>query len=287
MNSIVTNSQSQYDKTDDCPSRSSGTPDISVPREEKYLAEVMTDSLNNILSGLVDGGSTEAMTNLVELSTPPEAMETTDELIEKSPFLSDSVLSAAITREMVLPNAMIRDILVENPQSAKSDALMNALDQRFVLMPDSMMAQIITGQTILGSKEEKELELAYRQQKTSIAAKKLKRIYDTDTTGTFGIDNLISMVSNEITLISYYDLVSFLSFVYRPIHIVRNGLEPSVAAPTIWWDTRFQKIIIMEFLSEVIKVLLLMLKLAGSLKPILTGMFFGRRNLETVIENGL
>ena len=66
----------------------------------------------------------------------------------------------------------------------------------------------MTEQIILGAKEEKELELAYQHQKASIAAKKLKRIYDTDTTGIFGIDSLISMVSEENTLMSRYDLVS-------------------------------------------------------------------------------
>ncbi len=199
---------SYYNKVSDCPLNTGGLPDIDELFGEYNEAQLESDSINDDLINLVDGGSTQELVATVETSIPPEAVEINNELLSQSPFLSDSVMKSAIEKEAVLPNAMIRDILVENPQSAKSDALMGALEQRFYPMPDSMMAQIIPGQFILGAKEEKELELAYRTQKVSILAKKLKRIYDTDTTGTFGIDSLISIVSEENTLMSRYDLVS-------------------------------------------------------------------------------
>jgi len=199
---------STYNKIADCPSNTGGLPDLDELLGEYNQAQIESDSIFDDLTSLVDGGSTQELVTTVETSIPPEAVEITNELLSQSPYLSDSVMKSAIEKEAVLPNAMIRDILVENPQSAKSDALMEALEQRFIPMPDSMMAQIIEGQNILGAKEDKELELANRQQKASIAAKKLKRIYDTDTTGTFGIDSLISMVSEENSLMSHYDLVS-------------------------------------------------------------------------------
>ena len=205
-NNIVDNSY--YNKLSDCPSNTGGSTDIDELLGELNLANIESDSIFEDLSNLVDGGSTQELVTTVETSVPPEAVEINNNLLSQSPFLSDSVMKSAIEKEEVLPNAMIRDILVENPQSAKSDALMEALDQRFVPMPDSMMAHIMTGQNILGAKEEKELELAYQRQKASIAAKKLKRIYNTDTTGIFGIDSLISMVSEENSLMSRYDLVS-------------------------------------------------------------------------------
>ncbi|HNW74457.1 MAG TPA: T9SS type A sorting domain-containing protein [Bacteroidales bacterium] len=199
---------STYNKIADCPSSTGGLPDLYELLGDYNQAQIESDSIYDDLNSLVDGGSTQELVATVETSIPPEAVEITNELLSQSPYLSDSVMKSAIEKEAVLPNAMIRDILVENPQSAKSDALMEALEQRFVPMPDSMMAQIVEGQNMLGAKENTELELAYRQQKASIAAKKLKRIYDTDTTGTFGIDSLISMASEENTLMSRYDLVS-------------------------------------------------------------------------------
>ncbi len=49
------------------------------------------------------------------------------ELIDKSPYLSDTVVSTAIEKEKVLPGAMIRDVMVANPHTAKNDELINKL----------------------------------------------------------------------------------------------------------------------------------------------------------------
>lgn len=201
-------SLSPYNKTDDCPSRSSGTPDISVLHEKKEMAESDADSLQIILTGLIDGGSTGSLTTLVEQSTPTVALETTVELLEKSPFLSDTVISLAISREEILPNAMIRDILVENPQSAKSDALMEALEERLVPMPDSLMAVILEGQETQGLKEEMENDLSELNQRFELSMKQLIQYYHEDSTGNYGTDSVLSLINGINKLYSVYDAIS-------------------------------------------------------------------------------
>jgi hypothetical protein len=102
---------------------------------------------------MFEGGSTTFLTFEVETSTPPEAMQIRSELLEESPYLSDSVMKTSVTKEDVLDNAMIRDVLVANPHSAKSDELINMLEYRTVPMPDYMMEQILAGEDTVSEKE--------------------------------------------------------------------------------------------------------------------------------------
>lgn len=205
-NNIVWNST--YVKIVDCPSHFDGDSGINDANAALAEATAKSDSVETILSDLIDGGSTTTLISTVQMSTPPEAIETRNELLTQSPYLSDSVMTAAINKENVLPNAMIRDILVENPQAAKTDALLEAIDQRFIPMPDSLMAQIMEGQNILGAKEEKQLELTKWNQQYAFAMKSLIRIYDQDSSGIYGVDSIISLLNKDGSLSSQYDLIA-------------------------------------------------------------------------------
>jgi hypothetical protein len=196
-----------YNKNDDCPSHFSyqNTEDLKDNMDE---ARAESDSIAANLNAYVDGGSTEELVEEVNQSTPLEALDTRDQLLENSPYLSDSVMKAAVTKEEVMPNAMIRDVLVENPQSAKSSELLDLLDQRFIPMPDSMMAEILTGVNILGPKESMETELLERNGQASFFRKLLIRTYSEDTTVFNVADSLKLLLMNEGELNSYYELVS-------------------------------------------------------------------------------
>ncbi len=167
---------------------------------------------------MFDGGNTEALNTEVETSFPPETMQVYNELMDKSPYLSDTVVSSAIEKEDVLPNAMIRDIMVANPHTAKSNELMNKLDERWDPLPEYMKAQILQGKSIVSIKEELESELAaYKQQKAK-AFNGLVRWFMNDTINPVASsDSLVLLFQQDNSLNSKYSLVM--------LHLERGELQ--------------------------------------------------------------
>jgi len=159
---------------------------------------VVISAYNDTLSMYIDGGDTEGLNLDVYTSMPPEALQIRQELLDESPYLSDTVLNTAILKENVLPNAMIRDVLVANPQSAKSVSVMQTLEQRFDPMPEYMMAEIMQGQGITGAKEVYEKKLASHKTKKYTSFSKLMHYYNADTINTnTSFDSAASLLNNE------------------------------------------------------------------------------------------
>jgi len=99
---------------------------------------------------------------------------------------------------------MIRDILVANPQSAKSDKVMNELDNRLVQMPETMMDEILEGKEIIGSKESLESHLAEHQLKEAYSFNELVRYYKQDTVDSSAQDSLLALLQNYCTISAKY-----------------------------------------------------------------------------------
>ncbi|MEZ5195270.1 MAG: T9SS type A sorting domain-containing protein [Bacteroidales bacterium] len=170
-------------------------------------AEQKIDSTENLLNVLIDGGNTEATQTEVDNSMPPETMRVYNDLMNKSPYLSDTVVSTAIEKEDVLPGAMIRDIMVANPSTAKSEALMNKLDERWDPLPEYMKAQILAGRSIVSIREETESHLAAFKMEKAKAFNSLARYYLNDTVNPeASIDSLAVLLENENSLTSKYRL---------------------------------------------------------------------------------
>ena len=132
-------------------------------RIEREILKNNIDSLAGDLSIIIDGGDTPGLNAEIVTSIPGQTLQVYDELILQSPNLSDTVLNSAVEKEDVLNNALLRDIMVANPQSAKRDSLIQKLDQRIVPMPDTMKAEILEGINYMSQRELLESEIGMKR----------------------------------------------------------------------------------------------------------------------------
>lgn len=94
------------------------------------------------LTALTDGGSTQQLQTQVAATGSEADMQVYGALMQKSPNLSEQVLLTAVERNAALPNAMLRDVLVSNPQAGKSEEVMTGLADRPQQLPEFMLWQV-------------------------------------------------------------------------------------------------------------------------------------------------
>jgi len=204
---VVANENTTFYKEVSCPSKLDTWPNTENERLALENADAQFEQKNDQFDELVDAGDTYMMNFNVLTSTPPEASELYSELIGVSPFLSDTVLKSAIYKETVLPNAMIRDILVANPQSAKNQGIIDALDERFTPMPEWMKEQILAGVNYTSAKENLETEIRYWDKKRSEHFENMYQFYRKDTLNPqASADSLVILLAQDNRLESKYRL---------------------------------------------------------------------------------
>ena len=176
----VINQFTKYDRPNLCkPWRYNNN--IVQIKAQKDAATANAEALQQQLLFAVDRGSTSDLTFDVLGTTPANALDLRNNLIEISPFLSDTVMKTAIDQETVLPNAMIRDILVQNPQAAKSNEIMDRLDERWEPMPDNMKEEIAAGRNIIGGRELMEAQRDGWKQQEGLLFDRIVSAYLDDT----------------------------------------------------------------------------------------------------------
>lgn len=129
-------------------------------RSSMNSAQYSIDTTNQVLAELTDGGDTDALIFDISMSDPDDALELSNQLIDNSPYLSDTVMIDAVNKENVLQSAMITDILVANPQSAKSDRVMQEVYNRNNPLTNHQLNMINQGWFIQGAKEKLESKLS-------------------------------------------------------------------------------------------------------------------------------
>jgi hypothetical protein len=195
----------EYDENESCPPKGT-TFEINELNDLIVENENNADSVDAILDALVDGGNTQELESDVIISTPPEAYMLHTDLMNKSPFLTDTVMIEAIQKEDVLTPIMVKEVLVANPQSAKSEEVMTELDNRINPLPDYMIAEIEAGKDTLGDKELMEATKSFYRHERSIYMNMLKTIYKFDTLDLGYSDSLLTLLQNENTVKAKYEL---------------------------------------------------------------------------------
>lgn len=182
-------------------------------KQQMAESEQEANALQETLELLIDAGDTESLHWDVYMSTSPEAMQVYQELMNTSPYLSDTVVSAAIIKEDVLVDAMLRDIMVANPHTAKSGKLLEELDQRWTPLPEYMKAQIMQGKNLVSVRESIESTLARHKLDKAMAVNALARNWHDLA------DSLVWLWSADNSLSSKYKL----AFLYLDLNQAAQG----------------------------------------------------------------
>ena len=113
------------------------------------------NSVAGLYQQLTDGGSTESTTTSIETSQPDDMWDLRDELLGKSPYLSQETLMTAADKTDVLPEAVLFEILSANPDELRRQELIDYLRNKPEPLPEYMiellevLAQGETGKTAL------------------------------------------------------------------------------------------------------------------------------------------
>ena len=113
------------------------------------------------------------------------------------------MMQSAAANEYVLPNAMVRDILVANPQSATSDEVLDQLDQRVDPMPEDFYNDILNGENILAPLTAEKASIAALKTDNATLYYHLMNKYLTDS-AQYATDSLLYLLDVQNTAKSAY-----------------------------------------------------------------------------------
>jgi hypothetical protein len=115
----------------------------------------------------------------------------------ESPYLSDETMIEAINNTSVLTDYLLKLILVANPHYTRSDAVMNALEERVPPLPQSMIDEIMLGAEAPSPLEALEADVSYHVHERQNAINLIKREYLTDTVNNYNTDSLLALLGRE------------------------------------------------------------------------------------------
>ena len=112
---------------------------IQQKSDEFYQNQSDYNSVSALYQQLTDGGSTTGTLTDIETSQSSAMWDLRQELLQKSPYLSQEVLISASDKTEVLPEAILFEILSANPDELRRQELIDYLRNKAEPLPEYMI----------------------------------------------------------------------------------------------------------------------------------------------------
>lgn len=129
---------------------------IKIQKESEYL--IHNTAYNNysiLYKAMLDGGNTDNLCWQINSSWPNDTWELRSKLLGESPYLSEKALKMVAEKELVLPQAVLFEILLANPDALKNEKFLEYLLEKSNPLPEWMVEILkdnngtITARTII------------------------------------------------------------------------------------------------------------------------------------------
>jgi hypothetical protein len=186
-----------YDKLQTCPLHSTQTPlNSSQLYGELSTHETNFKSANLVLNIYRDGGIPE-LPEMVALAYPWETYYYFNTLMLESPYLSDQTLIAAINNTDLLPDLILKLVLIANPQCTRSGEVMGALEARDPQLLEYMMEEIMQGEDLPSPLEALEADVAYHNHLRYTTLNQIISLYLADSSTAVASDSLLQIFQRD------------------------------------------------------------------------------------------
>jgi hypothetical protein len=165
----------------------------------RNLKGELTD-MHELYQQLIDGGDTPELIAQIFTTPGSENYDLYIQLMEQSPYLSDEAL-IEIIQKPGFPDVLLRNILIENPQSVSNDNVWTALMERDPALPQYMIDDIINGTQSIGGRQFLEAAMGNKSLAVHYAAGKVIRALGRE------LDSAETGYSVTDTLLAVYDLM--------------------------------------------------------------------------------
>ncbi len=137
---------------------------------DRAAHKINMENISTEIQSVMDGGNTQYLQDEIVYTNYQNAIQTYYSLIENSPNLSESVLMQALD-QYALPNALLVEILASNPQAAKSNEVMDKVNNRMIPFTQYQKQMIMNGQNLTSY-----LESLRNERKDELRLSKMKLI---------------------------------------------------------------------------------------------------------------
>ncbi|MCF8299361.1 MAG: family 16 glycosylhydrolase [Saprospiraceae bacterium] len=189
-----------------CPSKINTGNGMGQLYDDVYTARIAYNSSKLILDIWKDGG-VEDLGEEVETTLPWDAYQQFNDLMNESPYLSDEVLIAFIENP-AFTSLMVKLLMIANPQSSRSDAVMQAIYDRIPALPQSYIDEILAEESTGSQLDLLEDNVAADYRLIRSIEEDIKREYRTDTINVWAEDSLLALISRQKDLPDKYELAN-------------------------------------------------------------------------------